>query len=290
VRGLLIETYPIAPPGFNWEARRWDGYRFYNDSPELDQRWQNLVHLWETKDGKLVGAVHPEGIGSAYLELHPEFRHIEEQMIEWAQSNLASQFQNGRERILRMFSSEYDTLRCRLLEKFGFERTTSNEIQRRVRLGKQFIPESPIATRYDIRSVKPDDLDDCRRIALLLNAAFKRDFHTANEYHTFSQNAPCFHPGLDLVAVASNGSFASYVGIAYIEENRYGVFEPVCTHPDHLRKGLARSLMLEGFRRLQKLGAIDVWVGTGDQLAANRLYESVGFTEAHRKHIWRKVI
>jgi hypothetical protein len=30
VRNLLIETYPITPPGWNWEIRRWDGRRFHS--------------------------------------------------------------------------------------------------------------------------------------------------------------------------------------------------------------------------------------------------------------------
>ncbi len=290
VRRLLVETYPITPTGFNWEIRRWDGYRFYNSNPDLDPRWKELVHLWETKDGKLVGVVHPEGTGDAHLELHPDFRHIEEDMIEWAQDNLASPVQDGHVRKLCMFLSEYDSFRYRLLEEFGYEKTTSSEVQRRLRFGNKFIPPAIIPSGYVLRTTRPDDQDDCQRIADLLNTAFKRDFHTAEEYRVFSAKAPCFHHNLDLVAVAPDGSFAAYVGVPYIEENRYGVFEPVCTHPDHLRKGLARSLMLEGFRRLKTLGAVDVYVGTGDQIAANELYNAIGFTEAYKKSMWQKVM
>ena len=65
VRNLLIETYPITPAGFNWEIRRWDGWRFHNAAPAFDPRWREQVHLWETGDGRLVGAVHPEGVGDA---------------------------------------------------------------------------------------------------------------------------------------------------------------------------------------------------------------------------------
>ena len=57
-----------------------------------------------------------------------------------------------------------------------------------------------------------------------------------------------------------------------------------------MRKGLARALMLEGLHRLQEIGASDVYVGTGDQIAANQLYDAVGFTEAYKEHKWRKVI
>jgi N-acetylglutamate synthase-like GNAT family acetyltransferase len=80
--------------------------------------------------------------------------------------------------------------------------------------------------------------------------------------------------------VAPDGGFAAYIGIPYDEPNRYGIFEPVCTHPDHQRKGLARALMAEGLLRLRALGAVDVTVDTGDMAAANAFYTAMGFTEA----------
>ena len=29
IRQLLVETYPLAPAGFNWEIRNWEGKWFY---------------------------------------------------------------------------------------------------------------------------------------------------------------------------------------------------------------------------------------------------------------------
>ena len=49
------------------------------------------------------------------------------------------------------------------------------------------------------------------------------------------------------------------------------------------------ALMQEGLRRLRALGAVDVTVDTGDMAPANALYDSLGFTEAHRGYEWRKV-
>ena len=91
------------------------------------------------------------------------------------------------------------------------------------------------------------------------------------------------------MAVAPDGSFAAYAGIPYDESTRHGIFEPVCTHPDHQRKGLARALMLERLRRLKALGAADVTVETGDMIPANRLYDSLSFTETEKGFVWRKI-
>ena len=127
-------------------------------------------------------------------------------------------------------------------------------------------------------------------MADLLNAAFSRDFHTAAEYHVFVTQSPSFRNDLNLVAEEPDGSFAAHVGITYDGANRRGLYEPVCTHPRHQRRGLARTLMLDGLCRLKALGAADAYVDSGEKVAANCLYDAVGFTEAYRGYLWRKVL
>ena len=48
--------------------------------------------------------------------------------------------------------------------------------------------------------------------------------------------------------------------------------------------------MQEGLLRLRAMGAVDVTVDTGDMIPANRLYDSLGFTEAYKSILWRKVM
>jgi mycothiol synthase len=289
VRSLLVETYPITPTDFNWDIRRWDGWRFYDADPAWNPRWEKQVCLWETEDGRLVGAVHPEGDGDAHLQLHPDYRHIEEDMIAWAEDHLATPTDDGQQHQLHIFVYEYDSPRRRLLEQRGYEKTPDGGATFRLRFGNKPLPQPMIAEGYTLRTTRPGDEGDFQRIADIANAAFNRDFHNAGEYRTFTTMAPSFRHDLDLVAEAPDGTFAALVGMIYDETNRYGLFEPVCTHPDHRRKGLARTLMFEGLHRLKALGATDVYVGTGDAVPANRLYEAVGFTEAYKGYIWRKV-
>jgi GNAT superfamily N-acetyltransferase len=288
IRELLVETYPITPTGFNWDVRNWDGERFYNADPGLNPRWAARIRLWETETGQLIGAVHPEGEGDAHLQIHPDYRSVEEQMIEWAESNLGAP--TGEEGVshLHLFVYEYDETRQLILEKRGYEKTASYGVRRRMELGSPLLPKLVLAAGYRMRNPDPDDRHDCQRIADLLNAAFNRDFHNAAEYQSFTQHAPSYRNDLDLVVEASDGSFAAYVGVPYDDINCSGIFEPVCTHPDHRRKGLARALMLEGLHRLQQLGASDVTVSTGEMVPANRLYEAVGFNQAFKANIWKK--
>jgi mycothiol synthase len=288
VRDLLIQTYLITPFAFNWEIRRWEGKRYYTDkSDQLNALTQN-VQLWETKT-EIVAVVLPEGAGDAHLQLHPDYRHLEPEMIDWAENHLSKPTEDGKQRQLELFVNEYDTYRKRLLYERGYQKLKQGGVTRHMRLGKQPLAQPQLAAGYTLRTTNPDDPDDCQRIADILNAAFNRNFHTGREYQNFTRNAPCFRRDLDLLAVAPDGSFAAYAGIPYDEANKLGIFEPVCTHPNHQRKGLGKALMQEGLIRLKANGAVDVTVGTGDMIPANRLYNSLGFTEAYKGYIWQKV-
>ena len=289
MRSLLIETVPIAPIGLNWDMRRLDGKRFYNENREENRLLARPAQLWETSGGRLVGFVLPEGRSDAHLNIHPDYRHLEGEMIDWAEAHLRRPMSDSDDLHLYIYANEYDALRQRLLTERGFQQTEYWGMIRHMRFGAQPLAEPELHPDYTLRTTQINDRDDCQRIADLLNAAFGRTFHNALEYQNFCQLAPSFRQNLDLVAVAPDGAFAAYVGIPYDDANRRGIFEPVCTHPDHQRKGLAKALMQEGLLRLRALGAVDVTVDTGDMTPANRLYDSLGFTEAYRGFAWEKV-
>lgn len=158
---------------------------------------------------------------------------------------------------------------------------------RRLRFGARPWPGASLPAGYRLRETRPDPADD-QGIADLLNAAFGRTSHTAAEFRGFTATAPSFRRDLDLVAEGPGGLLACYVGLTWDPANRRGIFEPVCTHPDHRRRGLALAVMREGLRRLRALGAADAYVESGSGEPPNALYDAAGFTEAYPGHYWRK--
>jgi mycothiol synthase len=288
VRRLLIETYPVTPPYWNWEMRRWDGWRFHSADPELPQDKCAQIHLWETDEGQLVGVVHPEGPGHGFIELDPDYRHLEEEMVCWAEEHLSIYDQEVEDTRFDFFVWEYDVCRQSLLLRRGYQKTEWSGIVRHLRLGCQSLPPMSLAYGYSLRTTRPSEYADCERMAALLNAAFNRTFHTAGDYVTFTDMSPSFRHDLNLIAEMPDGSFAAHVGLNYDPVNRRAIFEPVCTHPAHRQKGLAQALMFEGLHRLAALGAKDVFVETGSAVPANALYESIGFGEKYLGHVWRK--
>lgn len=76
------------------------------------------------------------------------------------------------------------------------------------------------------------------------------------------------------MAIASDGEISAFCTIWFDDVTRSAIFEPVATVPAHQRRGLGRSIMIEGLRRLQRLGATMAFV-SGYSSAANALYQSV---------------
>jgi ribosomal protein S18 acetylase RimI-like enzyme len=61
------------------------------------------------------------------------------------------------------------------------------------------------------------------------------------------------------------------------------------THPDHRRKGLAKALICEGLRRLEKFNPSLIYInGAAYTEEANRLYEATGFTGQQLLYHWDK--
>jgi GNAT superfamily N-acetyltransferase len=289
VRELLLETYPISPPDFNWEVRRWDGSRFHYAGATWGPYWEGRVRLWETAQGRPVGAAHPDDEGMACLQVHPDWRHIEDEMLAWAEEHIGVATPDGAGQRVDVYAYEYDSWRRHLLEKRGYQKTTDWGVMRRLRFGEKLLPAAKMPAGYTLRSAHADDPAEHEEFAALLNAAFNRTIHKAEHTRLFRQAAPSYRADLDLFAIAPDGALAANVGVIYMPEVRAGLYEPVCTHPAHRQKGLAQALMWEGMQRLRALGATEVTVGTGDMAPANALYESVGFPEAYRGYVWRKV-
>lgn len=284
---LLVDQVRDTPLGFNLDIRRWEGLRFYDARPGGDPNWQQNVQLWETVNGQTVGAVIPNGPGQPTLQIDAAFCYLEPEMLTWAEANIYMPAPDGNGRQVQILVYENNPARQALLASRGYEKLPSGGVIRQLEIGNHASPH--LAKGYRILTTNPESLADCQQLADLLNAAFGRTGHTAVEYQWFTRQAPSFRQHLDLVAIAPDNSFAAYTGIPYDAVNQRGQFEPVCTHPAHWQRGLGKALMQEGLRRLAQMEARDVVVETGSAVAANALYNSLGFSQTVQGHYWRKI-
>ena len=94
--------------------------------------------------------------------------------------------------------------------------------------------------------------------------------------------SPAYPAGWDLVARTDDGEAAACC-IAWPDPvSRVGVFEPVATHPRHVRRGFGGAVVREGLRRLRAAGMTRAIVRTPlGNPGADAFYRSVGFVPTH---------
>lgn len=126
---------------------------------------------------------------------------------------------------------------------------------------------------YDIRATRTEEL--AARVEVH-QSAFAPSRITIESYRRLTESGG-YDRELDIVAVAPNGGLAAFAVGWLDRENHVGVIEPVGTHPDHRRRGLANRVTQEIIERLSLRGAESFLLYTRTGSAAHQVYEPLGF-------------
>ena len=121
-------------------------------------------------------------------------------------------------------------------------------------------------------------------------SAFHPSRVTVESYGNVMRAWP-YRADLDCVAVAPDGRVAAYCLAWLDEQNRAGELEPVGTHADFRRRGLAAAVCAFALRRLREEGAERAVVyarGDAAYPAPRLLYESLGFRARARTLTFRR--
>jgi ribosomal protein S18 acetylase RimI-like enzyme len=246
------------------------------------------IELWEEPAGAAVGFAIVDLIyDNIYFEIAPEARdsRIAAEMIAWAAERLASGPQGAEpELTLDTACREDDSWRLALLVQNGFLPLPVRTLTYARSLAEPVdVPHLPAG--FTIRGAAGDH--EVEALVALHRAAFGTD-HMTLEERLSMMRVPGYENELDLVAVAPEGTLAGtcYCIIGHEEGSILGFTDPVATHPAYQRLGLARSLLLEGMRRLRARGAVTAMLGTSsDNAAMQGAAESAGYRVAWSK-VW----
>ena len=272
----------------SWHVARWDYWRWQGVENLAQGKLEECVFLWETQAGEIAAVLNPEERGQAFLQVHPGYRtpELERQMLDLAEQRLFVE-RNGKRR-LSVWAHADDLLRREELLRRGYTPQGETEYQRRQALGSLH-PFTPLAAGYSLRALGDEAELPARSWASW--RAFHPDAPVSEydgwEWYRNLQRAPLYRRDLDLVAVAPAGEIAGFCTLWFDDVTRSAYFEPVGVVPEHQRGGLGKALMLEGLRRLQRLGAVIAFVGSYEPVA-HALYASAGFTDYDLFELWGK--
>ena len=86
----------------------------------------------------------------------------------------------------------------------------------------------------------------------------------------------------DVIIADGNGEYACFSGMWWVPENKLAYMEPLCTHPDHRRRGLAAAALSRHYHRMKTLGATHMTGG------GNPFYEKLGYGKGIHWTFWKR--
>ena len=280
----------------SWHVARLD-YWWWFINPDIEKiALEENVFLWETESGEIAAVLNPEGRGQAYLQVHPGFHtpELDEEMIASAEERLPVAGKDG-QRMLQIFIDSQDKTRLQIFTQRGFKRVEeagNQEYQHRRSLDEALL-DVPQIFGYTIRPMGDGLrlLERCYASGLRFHdddINITRNNRDHPEWYHGIQSAPLYRRDLDIVAVAADGSVASFCTAWFDDVSRTAYLEPVATVPAHRKRGLGKAVILEALHRLKRMGCKVAFVG-GYSERANALYFSVMGPAHDISEPWEKV-
>lgn len=280
IRNFLREVFLLNDRlEHSWNVARLDYWRWHliltchETAP-----FEEVTVAWETGDGQLAAVLHPITHDEVRLHVHPRFRtvELEEEAFAYAEEHYSDITEKGNWILYVPVLSE-DTLRQEVLTRRGYTRRPGWGHHYHRDLDAP-LPEAPVPTGYEIRSMGEQDEHASRSWCSW--RAFHSDEPDENYDGDFSwfrnlQSAPLYRRDLDIVAATTGGEIAAFCTIFYDDTTRSAVTVVVGTSAEHWRRGLGKAVMAEGMCRLKQLGCTRVFSTAHNDEAADALYRSM---------------
>ncbi|MGW4890990.1 GNAT family N-acetyltransferase [Kitasatospora sp. NPDC004240] len=269
MQDLTGRTFPVT------------GYRHMGDLTwnwclSLDRVDECPTAVW-TEDGRTLAWGWLELPNTLMLQVDPDRAELAHDVLVWAEQRASCP--------LHIEVAGTESHLVRTLEQRGYVRAADGPFMACLDRPLTDLPDvPPLPDGYSIRAQHTDT--DVAGRAAAHRAAFGSTRITTERHARMRETWP-YRPELDLVVTSPAGDVVAYCQGWYDAINATGAFEPVGTHPDHRRLGLARAVctaVLHAFARAGGRRAIVHSRGDAAYPAPKRLYESLGFTTYTRTH------
>lgn len=254
--------------------------------PSKRYELHEIAYVWRDGDTVVGWSLFTPGDALFDLFMHPSERYGERRahMLSWTLDHAVDL---ARRHGLSDISAEVfadDQTWIDLLAAHGF---TADPIPRALYTVRSLaeIPAPTLPHGFTLRTVA--GIHEAEARAAVHRAVFRKP---ADKYRSFMTTAPDYRPDLDVVVVAPDGQFAAFAQAWVDVENAIGLFEPVGTHPDFQRQGLASAALYEAMHRMRAAGAREALVYPIADSDARHLYFSVGFQTRNQILSYRKAL
>jgi len=281
VSAFLIAHHRPGNLDGNWLEPAWEYMHFH---PALDSAALEKIGIWE-EGGEIVAVAHYEwSLGEAFFQFHPAYRHLREEMLDYAEANLTGVSHKEGRRYLRAYVNDGDLDFLALVQARGYEKDPDGTRP----LCRFDIPDPfhaiPLAEGF-----RPTSLAEEPHWAKVHRVLWRGFNHQGEppisdeelESRRRMFDTPKARRDLKIAVAVPNGEFAAFCGMFYEPTHRFAYVEPVATDPAYRRLGLGRAAVLEGIRRCASLGATVAYVGSDQPF-----YRSMGFRKVYDCECW----
>ena len=259
-----------AIEGASWRRRLW-----FSGGELVAWAWAQLPRQVTRSDGSI------RDVTDAYLayQVHPDHAGLVDEVIDWYDATAA-----GIERTV--LPSAADELALKRWTAHGYE-TNEAELAddgswTQLNVRDLTVVEQPVLPD-GFRFRTADEAGPQAAVQAHMDA-WAPTTYSAEAYEGVRQTA-AYRGDLHVLVEAPDGTMASSTIMWLDAANRTAEFEPVGTHPDYRRLGLARAMLLHGMHLARAAGATHMTVacvGAPGHPEARELYYSVGFRELTR--------
>lgn len=245
------------------------------------------VRMWEGADRKLVGfALVDISVWGLYYLVDPgeEGGPFEQDILSWAIHRTTEIVQGTGFRLVCAKVRADNKRRISSLERAGFSRGDACGLRMARDLGKS-IDRLQVPQGFALRHLS--GVTEVPAYVDLVNDIFPNA--ASVDAHEDWMSTPEYMEELDIIALTGDQSFVGFCQAHFdpleIENSkrREGWTDPIGVRQQYRNRGLARAVLLDALHRLRNAGIEDaiLYVG-GRNTAAQRLYESVGFTTRYK--------
>jgi len=257
----------------------------------MDASYSHLDRLWFDGDKTVAFVYYEAPVTDIYFAVRKGYEYLADELVDYAVTTMPD-FDGNRQFVLfngQEFLKEaakkrgYDMVYEYESRVFNFE----NELNYELPEGYHFVESSDIDVLklsrlcwygfdHGDRQVftdwdKYDDSNDwtpAKSHKDCVSEFMAPSPHSTHEY--------------DVVIADENGEYVCFAGMWWIPQNKLAYMEPLCTSPEHRRKGLAAAALTKHYRRMKALGATHMSGGE------DPFYEKIGYGNGFRFSFWKK--
>ncbi|MFI9547451.1 GNAT family N-acetyltransferase [Streptomyces sp. NPDC052016] len=259
-----------AGEGGSWRRRLW-----FSGGELVAWGWAQLPHRVRRSDGSV------KNVTGAYLayQVHPDHAGLVDEVIHWYDGTAA-----GVERTVVPSAADGFALKRWAAHGYETDPDSLGDAGSWTQLNERDLTEVEQPVLPDGFRFRTADEAGPKAAVQAHVDAWAPSTYRLEGYQGVRRTAP-YRGDLHILVEAPDGTMASSTIMWLDEANRTAEFEPVGTHPDYRRRGLARAMLLHGMRLARAAGATRMTVaclGAPGHHQARELYYSVGFRKFTR--------